>query len=61
MISPESTAARLNPSALRSPARAWDGFQILVPSFENILISYTFCDGQVRIVRVLHGKRDIAL
>lgn len=32
---------------------------ILVPSFENILIFYTFCDGQVRIVRVLRGNRDI--
>lgn len=32
---------------------------ILVPDFENILILYTLGENQVRVVRVLHGKRDI--
>ena len=32
---------------------------ILVPGFENILIFYVPGDTLVRIVRVLHGKRDI--
>jgi len=31
---------------------------IPVPGFENTLIFYTFRDERVRIVRVLHGKRD---
>ena len=32
---------------------------ILVPGFDSILILYTFSGDQVRVVRVLHGKRDV--
>ncbi|BDC52238.1 hypothetical protein F183_A45530 [Bryobacterales bacterium F-183] len=32
---------------------------IPVPDFHDILILYQIRDGAVRIVRVLHGKRDI--
>jgi toxin ParE1/3/4 len=36
------------------------GFRFVpVPDFEDILIFYRFSENRVRVVRVLHGRRDL--
>lgn len=51
---PESgTALRLRHSRLQNIRF------ILVPGFDSIRILYTFREGRVQIIRILHGKRDV--
>jgi plasmid stabilization system protein ParE len=54
MLSTKPHAGRLRPEFTSLPLRVWD-----VPRYNNYLIVYDSTSSPVRIVRILHGARDL--
>ncbi len=51
---PETGAPRISSNPILSDLRSWP-----VKGFEDIRIYYLIQEEEIRIVRVLHGRRDI--
>jgi len=51
---PETGTPRISSNPILSGLRSWP-----VKGFEDIRIYYLIQDEEIRIVRVLHGRRDI--